>query len=458
MLWLLISVLLSFDIIEALVPVIIILILIAAAAGLTRGTDIFALFGLGTIMGFANAGSGRVGKGLKGTRYGADAIKRGRAAGKARGGLVKNAKKARAKYAAAKAKAPAAKNRVRIKRAKLINKRIQNLQKRGRGNSPKALKLQRKLTKLKAATMASYNAKKVATSVITNPLGKNGKLAVPTLAGGMAISAASISRLHGKKISGRASKFNFQLNNQQKKEAGLQQQHMKSGVYKQHGIASFKDIPTATRYASISKGGVRIGHVPKFNNYVKTVNSKTGTHTNVLKIPKSAFVQSGATSAIAMSLLQRHWSKQIEKGGPHAERAERRLGKLNDVVAKMHYGASSAKSAFESANKGELRSKNAGRLNDLVSFGLPVPGGRLIGHAIGRRYHEEKLQRLPHEDYWSTYRDRRRDYDKIRREMDASKDHTVLHPIAGKHGSESIKAKRKKLWNKAYEKALKGMK
>jgi hypothetical protein len=235
--------------------------------------------------------------------------------------------------------------------------------------------------------------------------------------------------------------------------------HMtKSGIYNQNKITDFGKIPTATRYASISGKGVRIGHVPKFNNYVKTVNSKTGKHTDVLKIPKSAFVQRGATTAIAMSLLQRHWSKQIEKGGPHAERAERRLGKLNDVVAKMHYGAGSAKSAFESANKGELRSENARRLNNLVSFGLPVPGGRLIGNTIGRRYHEEKLQRLPNEDYWSTYRDRRSDYDRIRREMDASQDHTVLHPIAGRHGPKSIEAKRKKLWNKAYEEALKGIK
>ncbi len=452
MLWL-IPVLLSFDIIEAIVPVIIILVLIAAAAGLTRGTDIFALFGLGTIMGFANAGSGRVGKGFKGTRYGADSIKRGRAAGKAKKGLIKKAKKAKANYAQAKAKAPAARNRLRMQAKNRVNKRLAKLQKKGLGNSPGAKKLQGRLAKINASINADTKARKVADKILGNP---GSKMAVSGLAGGMALSAASISKLNGKKISGRASKLNFQLNNQIKKESDLKQQHMIHGIYKQR-VTDFDKISKATRYASISKNGVRIGHVPRFNNYVKTINTKTGTPVNVLKIPKSAFFQKGATTAIGMSLLQRHWTKQIETGKPNAARAERRLGKLNDIVAKMHYGESSATSAFESAKHGQLRSNTAKGLNNLVSFGLPMPGGRLVGRAAGRRYHEERLQKFPNEDYW-TYRDRSRDYDKIMREMNVSKNHTILHPIAGRHGSASIEEKRKKVWLDAYNEALKGIK
>jgi hypothetical protein len=452
MLWL-IPVLLSFDIIEAIVPVIIILVLIAAAAGLTRGTDIFALFGLGTIMGFANAGSGRVGKGFKGTRYGADSIKRGRAAGKAKKGLIKKAKKAKANYAQAKAKAPAARNRLRMQAKNRVNKRLAKLQKKGLGNSPRAKKLQGRLAKINASINADTKARKVADKILGNP---GSKMAVSGLAGGMALSAASISKLNGKKISGRASKLNFQLNNQIKKESDLKQQHMIHGIYKQR-VTDFDKISKATRYASISKNGVRIGHVPRFNNYVKTINTKTGTPVNVLKIPKSAFFQKGATNAVIMSFLQKHWIKQIESGSQHAGRAERRLGKLNDIVAKMHYGESSATSAFESAKHGKLRSNTAKGLNNLVSFGLPMPGGRLVGRAAGRRYHEERLQKFPNEDYW-TYRDRSRDYDKIMREMNVSKNHTILHPIAGRHGSASIEEKRKKVWLDAYNEALKGIK
>jgi len=50
-----------------LAPLIVILILIVAAAGLTRGADIFSLFGIGTLMGLAGGmGSGGAGRGLKG--------------------------------------------------------------------------------------------------------------------------------------------------------------------------------------------------------------------------------------------------------------------------------------------------------------------------------------------------------------------------------------------------------
>ncbi|MEM0154480.1 MAG: hypothetical protein QW814_01440 [Methanothrix sp.] len=454
MLWF-IPVLLSFDLIEAIVPVIIILILIAAAAGLTRGTDIFALFGLGTIMGFANAGSGRVGKGLKGTRYGADAMKRGRAAGKAKGGIIKNIRKAKKNYAAAKAKAPAAKNRVRMQRAKLINRRLKNLQAKGMGNSPKAARLKGKLNKIRKANIAAFNAKKVADNLIKNP---GSKAALSGLAGGMAISAASVNKLMGKKISGRASKLNNQYNLAQKNIERMQKKHLNIGVYKQAGITSFDQIKTKTRNMSVSGEGVRLGHVPKFNNYVKAINTKTGTQINLLKIPKSAFIQKGATTAVAMALLQRHWSKQVEAGGKNSDRAERHLGKLNNIIAKQHYGAKSSSEAFEAASKGELRSKNAGKLKNIISVGLPIPGGGTVGKIAGRRYGERELERFPNEKYWGEYRARRREYEKIRREMDAAKNHTLLHPIAGRHGPASIEAERKKVWSDAYNEALKGMK
>ncbi|MGC8687494.1 MAG: hypothetical protein ACP5RM_02220 [Candidatus Micrarchaeia archaeon] len=62
--------LLSLGAIYTFIPIIIILILIAAAAGLTRGMDVFALFGIGTLMGMASGGSRGAGKGLtSGNKY-----------------------------------------------------------------------------------------------------------------------------------------------------------------------------------------------------------------------------------------------------------------------------------------------------------------------------------------------------------------------------------------------------
>ena len=73
--------LLSFNAVLVLIPVIIILILIAAAAGLTRGTDIFAVFGVASMLGIAGGmGKGGKGKGLKAVKYGANPVVRGRAA------------------------------------------------------------------------------------------------------------------------------------------------------------------------------------------------------------------------------------------------------------------------------------------------------------------------------------------------------------------------------------------
>ncbi len=67
-----IGVILSVGAIPALIPIIIIIILIAAAAGLVRGKDLFALFGVGTLLGLSS-GIGRgggAGKGLVGRTYG----------------------------------------------------------------------------------------------------------------------------------------------------------------------------------------------------------------------------------------------------------------------------------------------------------------------------------------------------------------------------------------------------
>ncbi len=62
-------ILLSLGGLNALAPVIIIIILIAAAAGLTRGADIFAMLGIGSLLGIASGfGGGGVGRGLANRR------------------------------------------------------------------------------------------------------------------------------------------------------------------------------------------------------------------------------------------------------------------------------------------------------------------------------------------------------------------------------------------------------
>ncbi len=85
-----IAVVLSFNAILPLVPVIIIAILIIAAAGLTRGVDMFALLGLGSLIGLggrAGGGVGRAGtgKGISGVKYSGNVIARGKAIKKAGG-------------------------------------------------------------------------------------------------------------------------------------------------------------------------------------------------------------------------------------------------------------------------------------------------------------------------------------------------------------------------------------
>jgi len=68
------AVVLSFGALYAFIPIIIIIILIAAAAGLSRGWDLFTLFGFAVITDFARgAGRGAVGKGLNTSKYTAGA-------------------------------------------------------------------------------------------------------------------------------------------------------------------------------------------------------------------------------------------------------------------------------------------------------------------------------------------------------------------------------------------------
>ncbi len=66
----LVPIILSLGALDALVPVVIIVILIAAAAGLSRGTDLFALFGVGALIGMAGGfGGGRGGAAANRLRY-----------------------------------------------------------------------------------------------------------------------------------------------------------------------------------------------------------------------------------------------------------------------------------------------------------------------------------------------------------------------------------------------------
>ena len=91
-----ISILLSFNAIKALVPVMIIGALIAAAAGLSRGKSLFAMFGVGTALGSASISGGKkvLGKNIekqKGEAFGGGKklIKKARAA-RAGGKFYKN--------------------------------------------------------------------------------------------------------------------------------------------------------------------------------------------------------------------------------------------------------------------------------------------------------------------------------------------------------------------------------
>ena len=88
--------LLSFNVILPLVPVILIAVLIIAAAGLTRGADVFALLGIGTLIGLGGSrgggvGRGGTGKGIAGMKYSGNVVARGRSV--AKGAKIKLGKK-----------------------------------------------------------------------------------------------------------------------------------------------------------------------------------------------------------------------------------------------------------------------------------------------------------------------------------------------------------------------------
>jgi hypothetical protein len=73
-----IPLLLSFKAIYSLIPIILIVLLIAAAAGLTRGADLFSFLGFGALMGFSSGLRGGKRTGLTGKKYagGRGALKR----------------------------------------------------------------------------------------------------------------------------------------------------------------------------------------------------------------------------------------------------------------------------------------------------------------------------------------------------------------------------------------------
>jgi len=63
-------IILSFQAILTLIPIIVIIILIGAAAGLSRGSNIFTFFGFGSLLGFSKGiGSGGAGKSIKNIKY-----------------------------------------------------------------------------------------------------------------------------------------------------------------------------------------------------------------------------------------------------------------------------------------------------------------------------------------------------------------------------------------------------
>jgi hypothetical protein len=482
MFWL-IPILLSFDIIEALVPVIIILVLIAAAAGLTRGMDMFALFGLGSLMGFANSGSGRVGKGLRGTRYGADAVRRGRAASKANGGVLKKVKGIRKNIKARNSlEARAARKQSRDRRqagrarhAAFLARRFANLQKNGKGDSLRAQLIKKDLAHIREQTTKNYktNLREADIAKATNQV-LSGKNMAGAAAGGIMLSTRSHQRIE--KTKGKIDKIS------QEKDQKTKDSNSKKLQFAQANKATFANMgfdvnkifshtydkqqrdaevrkmfeqgsARKTRLASASENGIRIGKVPTFN-YVKNLKSASGKDVNVLTIPKSAFVQKGATTAIGVAILQKHWQKKALGTGKAADNALKNLNKLNDYVAKGYYGTGSAANAFEKNKKGELHSSSAKKLKNVVNFDIPVPFSHTVSKLIGKRFEEEKIVRLPGEDY-DQYRTRVKDIKEIEKMEQVNKSHTIRHPIAGVHGTNALQKKINELNNSVYNEVKK---
>jgi hypothetical protein len=97
----------SLGAIYAFIPIVIIIILIAAAAGLSRGTDLFQIFGIGALIGVGSGiGGGGTGKSIKGFGKSYGSTKAFSKMGGAAGGTIKGAgnKDFEAKMAARRAK------------------------------------------------------------------------------------------------------------------------------------------------------------------------------------------------------------------------------------------------------------------------------------------------------------------------------------------------------------------
>lgn len=476
MFWLM-HILLSFVIIQALIPVIIILILIAAAAGLTRGMDMFALLGLGSLMGFANSGGGRVGKGLRGARFGSDAVRRNRAAAKAKGGLLKKAKAAKKTVAARKSPAVRAKRQQyrdrmqagRTKRAAFMNRRLKSLQKRGKGNSFRARLIKKDLAHIRKQDIKNsrIKAREANIAKVSSQL-QNLKpgMAVPAAIGGVGLGR--LERWRIKKAINKKDKLSNELNAKNQALGYKRGQYVKANNYIVNQFFKNKGIQRpanrlealeqmrgakSTRLISASSEGIRLGKVPKFN-YVRTSKSATGKDVNVLTIPKSSFVQKGATASIGLSMLQRHWEKKAMGTGKSADSALKNLNKLNDMIAKRYYKEGSAAKAFSKNEEGKLRSVSSQRMKNFVNISLPVPFVSTANKIIGRRFGEEKIDRMPDEPYWD-YRARAKKFEKWQREDTANKSHTFRHPIRGAHGTDTLQTKINKLDTYLSERARK---
>ncbi|MCL5430034.1 MAG: hypothetical protein M1504_00985 [Candidatus Marsarchaeota archaeon] len=105
MFWLIPIVLAAIPTLADFTPIVVIFILIIAAAGLSRGMDIFQFLGIGTLLGITSAGAGGAGKGLKGGKIQkamAGTMKKNSAFATALGGLTKKGIKAGAGAAAKK--------------------------------------------------------------------------------------------------------------------------------------------------------------------------------------------------------------------------------------------------------------------------------------------------------------------------------------------------------------------
>ncbi|MCL5101793.1 MAG: hypothetical protein M1544_00330 [Candidatus Marsarchaeota archaeon] len=358
------AIVLSFDIIEALLPVIIILFLIAAAAGLTRGSDIFALFGLGAMMGFAKSGGGRVGKGFKGTRYGGDAIRRKKAAGK--GGIMKKARGIRKTIKGRNSKAALEKKQQirqkhmvrRAKNYRFMNRRLQKLRAQGKGNTLRARGYEKALEGIKNANIKSAK-KTIETRKKIDTINNMIKLAATGGAvGGMVIGRDATGkditlsqRLSPRKIknlqkqvdkySGKNQEINNELSGKQQELRLKLQDHFikRYGKTSGYGInvrdylklskedrekklaELFNNVKTGGRVTVGNEGFVLgRGNMKSSPKYVQDRKLSNGSTFRILKVPKSGYVQKGAVSAAAVATLQRSYAKGFENSSKELDK------------------------------------------------------------------------------------------------------------------------------------------